>query len=98
MKQQKTIWYIGLCLLGLAALTAYFYGNVYLAWNVPLYALAMAAIFLDGAAAFALLAKAKEKPKKRVLLSALLLGEPLTVLSMIGVVLVIGGAIVSELE
>ena len=74
MKQQKTLWYIGLCLLGSSALTAYFYGNVYLAWNVPLYALAMAAIFLDGAAAFALLAKAKEKPKKRVLLSALLGG------------------------
>ena len=37
-------------------------------------------------------------PIVAVLLSALLLGEPLTVLSMIGVVLVIGGAIVSELE
>ena len=36
-------------------------------------------------------------PIVAVLLSALLLGEPLTVLSMIGVVLVIGGAIVSEL-
>ena len=36
-------------------------------------------------------------PIVAVLLSALLLGEPLTILSMIGVVLVIGGAIVSEL-
>ncbi|MBO4881229.1 MAG: DMT family transporter [Firmicutes bacterium] len=36
-------------------------------------------------------------PIVAVLLSALLLGEPLTVLSVIGVVLVIGGAIVSEL-
>ena len=36
-------------------------------------------------------------PIVAVLLSALLLGEPLSALSMIGVVLVIGGAIVSEL-
>ena len=74
MKQQKTLWYIGLCLLGLSALTAYFYAREYMAWNVPLYALAMAAIFLEGAAAFALLAIAKGKPKKSVLLSALLGG------------------------
>ncbi|MBQ6067855.1 MAG: right-handed parallel beta-helix repeat-containing protein [Clostridia bacterium] len=74
MKNKKQIWFFAFLLLIAAAVTAYFYGVYYLDWNVPLYGICMAAIFSEGAAAFALLAKAKEKPKKRALLSALLGG------------------------
>ncbi len=74
MKKQNKIWICGLGLLLLAAVTAYFYSVNYLKWNIPLYAVAMAAITLEGAAAFALLAAAKEKTKKKILLSALLGG------------------------
>ncbi|MBQ6021004.1 MAG: right-handed parallel beta-helix repeat-containing protein [Clostridia bacterium] len=68
---KKSLWLLAFLLPVAGAVTAYFYTVEYLAWNVPLYAAATAAVFLDGAAAFALLAKAKEKPKKGVLLSAL---------------------------
>lgn len=74
MKRQNKIWICSLALLLLAAGTAYFYGVYYLKWNIPLYALAMAAITLEGAAAFMLLAAAKEKPKHKLPLSALLGG------------------------
>ncbi|MBQ6268106.1 MAG: right-handed parallel beta-helix repeat-containing protein [Clostridia bacterium] len=71
MKRNRLILIGGGCLLLLAALTAFFYTKTYLAWNVPLYGVSMAAIFLEGAAMFALLSMAKEKPKNKVLLSAL---------------------------
>ena len=53
MKEKRHIQSMGLPLLLLAAVTACFYTRVSMAWNVPFYALAMAAIFLEGAAAFA---------------------------------------------
>ena len=74
MKKQNRIWLCGLGLLPLAAVTAYFCSVNYLQWNIPLYALSMAAITLEGAVAFGLLAAAKEKPKKKLLLSALIGG------------------------
>ncbi len=71
MKKQKTLWLLGLSLLALTVLTAYFYTREYIGWNVPLYGVAVALLFLEGAGMFALLAAAKERPKKRVVLSAL---------------------------
>ena len=71
MKKQNILWIYGLILLLLAAVTAYFYSFNYLKWNIPLYAAAMVLIVLEGAAAFALLAAAKGKPKKKLLFSAL---------------------------
>ena len=71
MKNRAPVWRCALCLLPLSAVLAFFCARYYLAWNVPPYAACMAAIFLVGAAAFALLAAAKGKPKKRLLPSAL---------------------------
>ena len=71
MDKKKKLRIAGWLLLISAAATAYFYTFVYLKWNIPLYGISMALIFLEGAAAFALLAKAKDKPVKGVLLSAL---------------------------
>ena len=71
MKKTGRFRICGCCLLLLAAVTAFFYTKNYLAWNVPLYGVSMAAIFLEGAALFALLSMAKEQPKNKVLLAAL---------------------------
>ena len=74
MKNNKALWTAAFLLLLLSAAIGWFYTAVYLKWVVPLYSAAMALIFAEGAAAFALLAKAKERQKGRVFLSALLGG------------------------
>lgn len=74
MKKNTVFWVYGLLLLLMASVTAGIYSVAYLKWIEILYGAMMAAIFLDGAAMGALLAAAGSKPKKRVLLSALLGG------------------------
>ncbi len=75
MKRNKlSPWSYAYLLLVAAAVTAYFYSVCYTEWNVPLYGLCLAAVFVEGAAAFALLARAKKKPKKRIVLSGLIGG------------------------
>ena len=74
MKTKNRFWAYGLLLALSAAVTAGIYSVAYLKWIIPLYGAAMAAIFLDGAAMGALLAAAGGRPKKRILLSALLCG------------------------
>ena len=74
MKKNTVFWVYGLLLLVMASVTAGIYSVAYLKWIEILYGAMMAAIFLDGAAMGALLAAAGSKPKKRVLLSALLGG------------------------
>lgn len=71
---KNSLWLYAYLLLIAGAATAYFYTVCYLKWIIPLYAVSMVLIFLEGAAAFALSAAAKEKPKKKILLSALLGG------------------------
>ena len=71
MERNRRLWIYGLLLVLTAIVTAGVYSVAYLKWIIPLYSAAMAAIFLDGAAAFALLAAAKGKPKKKLLFSAL---------------------------
>ena len=74
MEKNRRFWLLGLLLLLLSAVTAGIYSVGYLKWILPIYAASMAAIFLDGALMGALLAAAADKPKKRVLLGALLGG------------------------
>lgn len=74
MKNAKTLWTAGLALLACGAGVTCLYTVNFIEWNVPLYAVGMALIFLLGAAGFALLAGAKGKTKKRLLLPALLGG------------------------
>ena len=74
MKNKKTLWIAGLALLVCAAGAAYWYTVNFIKWNVPLYAVGMALLFLVGAAGFALPAAAKGRTKKQLLLPALLGG------------------------
>ena len=74
MKNAKTLWAAGLALLLCTAGAAYWYTVNYMKWNVPLYGVSMALLFLLGAAGFALLAAAKGKTKKQLLPPALLGG------------------------
>ena len=74
MKNVKTVWLTGLALLTCATGATYWYTVNYIRWNMPLYGVCMALLFLLGAAGFALLAVAKGKTKKQLLLPALLGG------------------------
>ena len=74
MEKENRFWTAGFCLLLFAAAAAYFYSKQYLAWDVPLYGAAMAAVFFLGAAGAALLGAAGGSSKKRIALAAVLSG------------------------
>ena len=54
MKSTKTLWLTGLALLVSASGAVYLYTVNFIKWNVPLYGVGMALLFLLGAAGFAL--------------------------------------------
>ena len=74
MERKRSLWISGFALLICTAGAAYWYTVNFIKWNVPLYGVGMALIFLSGAAGFALLAAAKNRTKKQLLLPALLGG------------------------
>ena len=74
MKGTKSLWPAGLALLVCAVGVTWLYTVGFMEWNVPLYDVGMALIFLLGAAGFALLSAAKGRAGKKLVLPALLGG------------------------
>ncbi|MBQ6164982.1 MAG: hypothetical protein IJK23_10960 [Clostridia bacterium] len=70
----KKLWICSFAVLIASAVTAYVFSVYYITWNVPLYGVGIALIFLCGAAAFALPSIAKHGKSKRAIVPAILGG------------------------